>query len=322
MIKHHKYLYRFVSAALALTVCAAFSACSRTVSPGEPPDANLVIIEDQEIPLAASTKVLSPEASGKSTKSEGGATLDYSNNSEGYVMVKASGSGKTKVQITKQGKKTYTFDLSPDGKYAVFPLTGGDGNYTISVFKQVSGNQYAQMLNTAISVKLRDQSLPFLYPNQLVNFTSKSNAVAKGEALAKSANSQLGVVENVYNFVVDNLTYDTQKAKTVSSGYLPNVDSVLASKKGICFDYASLMAAMLRSQGIPTRLEVGYVSGGTYHSWISVYINGVGWVDNLIYFDGKNWKMMDPTFASSGKQNSDVMKFIGDGKNYSMQYVY
>lgn len=59
------------------------------------------------------------------------------------------------------------------------------------------------------------------------------------------------------------LTYDKKKAQTVQSGYLPNVDQVLASKTGICFDYAALMTAMLRSQGIPTKLVVGY-TGNVY----------------------------------------------------------
>ena len=39
---------------------------------------------------------------------------------------------------------------------------------------------------------------------------------------------------------------------------LPSVDETLKTKKGICFDYAALMTAMLRSQGIPTKLEIGY----------------------------------------------------------------
>ena len=49
-------------------------------------------------------------------------------------------------------------------------------------------------------------------------------------------------------------------------------------EKGICFDYAALMTAMLRSQGIPTKLEIGY-SGEVYHAWISTYIDEIGWVD-------------------------------------------
>ena len=39
-------------------------------------------------------------------------------------MVKYTGSvGKIKVQITKSGSETYTYDLSSSGVYEVFPLS-------------------------------------------------------------------------------------------------------------------------------------------------------------------------------------------------------
>ena len=60
------------------------------------------------------------------------------------------------------------------------------------------------------------------------------------------------------------------------------------------------MAAMLRSQDIPAKLEIGY-SGKVYHAWISVYIKDVGWIDNIIEFDGKSWKRMDPTLPPAIK---------------------
>ena len=94
----------------------------------------------------------------------------------------------------------------------------------------------------------------------------------------------------------------------------------MASKKGICFDYASLMAAMLRSQGIPTKLEVGY-SGQAYHAWISVYLQETGWVDGIISFDGKDWTLMDPTLAA-GNDRASVKKYIGDGSHYTVKYTY
>ena len=59
---------------------------------------------------------------------------------------------------------------------------------------------------------------------------------------------QLGIVKAVYDYVIGHVTYDYGKAQTVQSGYLPNVDSTLASGTGICFDYAALMTSMLRSQ--------------------------------------------------------------------------
>ena len=115
--------------------------------------------------------------------------------------------------------------------------------------------------------------------------------------------------------------YLKKKAKNVESGYLPNLDSVYKSKKGICFDYAATMTAMLRSQGVPTKLVIGY-AGSAYHAWISVYSEKEGWIDNVIYFDGEKWNRMDPTFASSSNSSSSIMKYIGDGSNYKAKYAY
>lgn len=283
----------------------------------------LVVIGDEAVPLAGGTKVLKPASPGTVSFSGGGATIDASNADQGYVMIRYSGgNNKVKVQITRSGKATYTYDLDTSGRYEVFPLSVGEGSYTIGVFTNVSGSSYAQALSRSIDVKLENPYLPFLYPNQYINFSAKSKTVAKGAELAEGAEDDLTIVANIYNYVVGNLSYDTQKAKTVRSGYLPAVDNILASKKGICFDYAALMASMLRSQQIPTRLEVGYVSGGAYHAWLSVYIKEVGWVNGIIQFDGKSWKRMDPTFASTGGTGSNIAKYIGNGSNYKTQYSY
>ena len=94
----------------------------------------------------------------------------------------------------------------------------------------------------------------------------------------------------------------------------------MESGKGICFDYASLMAGLLRSQGIPTKLVVGY-SGTAYHAWISVYLDEAGWVDNIIEFDGSSWSLMDPTLAACN-DSSSVKEYIGDGSNYTEKFSY
>ena len=99
------------------------------------------------------------------------------------------------------------------------------------------------------------------------------------------------------------------------------LDNVLAAKKGICFDYAALMTGMLRSQGVPCKLVVGY-AGTVYHAWINVWTEETGWIDGVIYFDGTAWQRMDPTFASSGGGSDAIMQYIGDGKNYTQKYVY
>ena len=107
----------------------------------------------------------------------------------------------------------------------------------------------------------------------------------------------------------------------MKSGYLPVVDTILAAKKGICFDYAAVMTAMLRSQNIPCKLVVGY-AGTVYHAWIDVYVEGVGWIDGAIYFDGEEWTLMDPTFTSNGKRSPAIMKYVTTPSNYSQKYAY
>ena len=153
-----------------------------------------------------------------------------------------------------------------------------------------------------------------------VNFTADSLPVAKAEELADGASSDLDIISSVYNYIITHFTYDYSKASSVTSGYLPDIDEVFTSEKGICFDYAALMSAMLRSQRIPTKLEVGY-SGDVYHAWISCYVDEIGWVDNIIEFDGKNWSIMDPTLAANNSA-SDVKKYVGNGKNYVTKYTY
>ncbi|MFT4006821.1 MAG: transglutaminase-like domain-containing protein [Lacrimispora sp.] len=285
----------------------------------------VVSIENQAVPLyskPAGSAVKVPQAPGTVTFVNGAVNLDASNANHGYVMVQYTGSAsKIKVQVIKSGGETYNYDLNARSSYEVFPLTEGNGKYTIRVLEQVQGTQYAVKSSNDINVALADQFEPFLYPNQYVNFSAGSEVVKKGAEVAAPAADALGVETNEYNYVVGNFTYDTALANSVQAGYLPNVDQVLAKKSGICFDYAAVMTAMLRSQNIPTKLVVGY-TGSLYHAWVNVYIDGQGWVDNIIYFDGTDWKLMDPTFASSGGNDPTIKEYIQNSSNYKAKYTY
>ena len=174
---------------------------------------------------------------------------------------------------------------------------------------------YAIAFSQDFSVTLNDEFRPFLYPNQYVWFTQDYEAVALAASLSDSSSDDLDYLEQVYQYVITNITYDEELAANVKTNYLPNIDNTLKTKKGICFDYASLMAAMLRSQGVPTKLVVGY-SGEAYHAWISVYLKEIGWVDDIIEFDGKSWSLMDPTLAANNSSSS-VAKYVGDGSKFS-----
>ncbi len=263
---------------------------------------------------------LSPAASGTVTYGDDAISIDASNTSDGYVMVRYKGTAdKVKLQITAPDASVYSYNLSP-GSYETFPLSGGSGSYHIDVLEHAYDNMYALALSQDISVTISDEFKPFLYPNQYVWFSSDDEAVKYGEKLSDSSSGDLDYVEKVYLYITENITYDDALAASVTPGYLPDIDTTLQTKKGICFDYASLMAAMLRSQGIPTKLVVGY-SGDAYHAWISVYLKETGWVDKIIEFNGKSWTLMDPTLAANNSRSS-VQKYIGDGSNYTVKYSY
>ena len=284
-----------------------------------------VELEDEAVALAQSPAALDtmlvPEASGTAVEKNSKAAIDYSNTKDGYVMVKYTASTTKKLKARVKGPTTtYTYNLTA-GEWETFPLSDGNGTYQVTVYENTTGTKYATVLSVSTKVTLTDEFAPFLRPNQYVDYENAVNTVAKAEELTKGVTDPLKKVEKVYNFVVSNLTYDKQRAETVQSGYLPVLDDVLAEKKGICFDYAALMTGMLRSQGVPCKLVVGY-AGTAYHAWISVWSEATGWVDGAIYFDGSSWQRMDPTFASSANSSASILKYIGDGKNYTVKYLY
>jgi uncharacterized protein YqhQ len=211
----------------------------------------------------------------------------------------------------------YTYDLPTSGVFQTFPLTSGNGHYTLNIYRNISGDKYAFVDGASFDVILKNEFTPFLHPSQYVDYTEETAAVAHSEILAQGASDDLDVVKRIYYYVVNNIVYDMDKAKNVPSSYLPDLDDTLHTKRGICFDYAALMTAMLRVQRIPTRLVIGY-AGKDYHAWISVYTPETGWIDGIIHFDGKNWVLMDPTFAA-GRGLAD---YIGDGSNYNALFYY
>ena len=160
----------------------------------------------------------------------------------------------------------------------------------------------------------------YLYPNQYVWYTPDCETASFGITLSDQSANDLDYLQKVYLYVIENIAYDTELAENIPLNYIPDIDRVLNEKTGICFDYASLMTALLRTQKIPTKLVVGY-SGTAYHAWISVHLEETGWVDNIIQFDGEHWSLMDPTLAASN-DSSSVEKYIGDGSNYLAKYYY
>lgn len=96
---------------------------------------------------------------------------------------------------------------------------------------------------------------------------------ATSDSIVKSQTDPLEKWRAVVDWVYDNL----EKSPTVS---VPSAVDVLATKRGDCNEHAVLLAALLRSAGIPTTIATGvvYLAGSFYyHAWNRVYVGE--WID-------------------------------------------
>lgn len=244
--------------------------------------------------------------------------IDVSHVNEGYVCVHTKNDNRLKFQVSN-GDNTYNYDLPSDGTVTVYPINMGDGSYLFRIMQNTEGSNYVEIDSTQAEVALKSEFAPFLLPNMFCDYSEDSACVKKARELADGASSEIDAVERVCTFVVGNIKYDTEKAKelSTSTGYVPNPDETLSEGKGVCFDYASLGAAMLRSLGIPAKVITGYVSpGDLYHAWIMIYADGE-WKSGEFTVSKDTWSRVDLTFASTG--NSE---FTGDGGSYTDRYTY
>ena len=225
------------------------------------------------------------------TQKNAGCEIDTSKASSGTIRVRQNGN-PTKVKVLvyfNGGSKYYQYTIPTNNTWTSIPLQSGSGTYKVRFMKQVNGNSYSQMYSISFQVSMNSANSAYLNPSQYVVYNSGSACVAKAKSLAGSG-SDAQKVSKIYSYIVNNISYDYAKMENLPSGYLPNPDSTLASRKGICFDYAALMAAMLRSQGVPCKLVIGHADGA-YHAWNMVYVNG-------------GWQLYDPTYGAAGQRAS------------------
>ncbi len=117
-----------------------------------------------------------------------------------------------------------------------------------------------------------------------------------------AADATLGIVEP-YKMAEALETYLSSNFRyTLTPSNVPSgrdfVEYFLETGEGYCVYFASAMAVMARSLGIPSRMVCGYgVKPAGYHSWIATGTEAHAWVE--CYFKGLGWIEFDPTAGSS-----------------------
>lgn len=236
--------------------------------------------------------------------------IDKSNLRNGIISINySSDSGaKTKVVITKDGVK-YTYNLNNNG---VYPLTLGDGDYDVSVWENIEGNSYQLIEDDTITLDLKDKNNVFLQSIQLINWNNDMEVIKKAASLTKNLKTDNEKAIAIYNYVVKNYKYDYSKISKVSADYITDIPTVYKKSKGICYDFAVIYSAMLRSVGIPAKMVTGYKSDiKTYHAWNEVYIKEIN-----------KWVTIDTTYDSTKLSNNKKVSMIKQNSDYKVMKIY
>ena len=166
------------------------------------------------------------------------------------------------------------YDLNANGEYETFPLQYGSTKYTVTLYQNVEGSKYKAKGKVAVSPKMQDELRCYLYPNQYVNYTEKTECVKVAADLCRDMTDQGQIFKAVHKYIVSNFQYDYIKSMTVKPGTLPDIDECWKGKKGICQDLSATTCAMLRSQGVPARLVIGTLDASTPHAWVVAMVDG------------------------------------------------
>ena len=260
----------------------------------------------------SSTKGYTPEQVDTSqTVCPSGVCIDETSKNNGLVRVgyKGAPTEKAKLLISKDGVQ-YFYPIKPDGIMVGFPLQMGNGEYKVSVLSNVTGNKYAYIKTSNISIQLTSANAVYLNSIQTISWSPTSAATIKNRSLIGLETDYTKRITLGYDFVVQNIRYDFAKISSLTPDYIPIPDQTLQVLKGICYDYASLLAAMKRSEGVPIKLVKGYstlVEG--YHAWNEVYING-------------KWIVVDTTVDAAFYNAKGTFSFAKSTADYTKVYEY
>ena len=231
----------------------------------------------------------------------------------------------TRVQV---GEATGTWLPIPYPTRSIKGLTGAWSfeNANLAVRSTTTSMQGERYTVTSLDVQPTIQQLEAAAP-------SVDNPLAKVPAglnpiIAATAKQVVGTAKTDFDKAValqswfrgGDFTYSTRtpaKAGYDGSG-LDVIVPFLKSKSGYCVHFASTMAVMARTLGIPSRIAVGFlpgklthvagtavyqVSSSNLHAWPELYFAGIGWVR----FEPTPSRGFEPSFPSAPGEGVDVL---------------
>lgn len=239
-------------------------------------------------------------------------TLNTSKSGDGLVELKINVNTTAKLKVLVQkGETKYYYDVNALATESI-PLQLGDGTYTVALLQNVSGTSYKRLDAQTVQASGIQSFEPYMVSNPIVKYGAEDDVVKFARMLTKNAKSDDEKIKAVYTYITAKFKYDTNRAKNVQSGYVPDVNAVLKASSGICYDYSAVMAAMLRSLDIPTKVNMGYSKYmKAYHAWNEVYLKSTG-----------TWITLDTTYDNAFIKAGQKVTMIKTATDFTVLKSY
>ncbi len=175
-------------------------------------------------------------------------------------------------------------------------------------------NIFVLLLSSVILLLLFSAYI-FVYEQDAMSLTNgqatlwDTDTVKLADEICNDCNTDEEKVKAIHNWMIHNFEYDYECELIVQ--YF-NVRKTLSTRKGICYDFSHLFAALCRSQNIPCYVIDGtpYNPAMACHTW------------NRIYFDDSWWNV-DVTFdIIQTKKQGELYGFQKIENPYSLDEVY
>lgn len=122
----------------------------------------------------------------------------------------------------------------------------------------------------------------FVYKQEDISLTNgqatlwDTNTIKLADEICGDCDTDEEKVKAIYNWMIHNFEYDYECEPFIQ--YF-NVRKTLSTRKGICYDFSHLFAALCRSQNIPCYVVDGDKRNNAkyHHTWNRVYFNGSWW---------------------------------------------
>jgi len=185
--------------------------------------------------------------------------------------------GKQKILSIKYSPKPSRFFHEDGNRYAEFVFVKPDKRMKVEI------NIRAELLRYDLLTAREKREQDLSEGPGFEDFLKQEKHIEKDDPqiqeIAESSiegQTEVGIVKNIYNYVIDNLEYTLHGKKDWGAV------KALQQKKGDCTEYSDLFVAICRAKNIPARVVTGYTmrfdTDSSKHNWAEVYLQKYGWV--------------------------------------------